>query len=67
MIPAVIQDAIAKVQGKIVKCVPVCDGSRHYIVTFTAPADLEAVEGAGSFARLPNDTFRIHIILKEGN
>ena len=67
MIPAAIQDTITKVQGKIIKCDPVCEGSRHYIVTFTAPADLAAVEGAGSFERLPNDTFRIHFILKEGN
>ena len=67
MIPAAIQDAIAKVQGKIVKCDPVCDGSRHFVVTFTAPTDLEAVEGAGSFTRLANDTFQAHFILKEEN
>ena len=67
MIPAAIQDAIAKVQGKIVECDPVCEGGRHFIVTFTAPAELEAVDGAGSFARLPNDTYRIHFVLKEGN
>ena len=67
MIPAAIQDAITKVQGKIVKCEPVCEGSRHFIVTFTAPTDLEAVEGAASLERLLKDSFRIHFILKEGN
>jgi hypothetical protein len=65
MIPAEIQDSINKVQGKIVKCDPVCDGSRHYIVTFTAAADLSKVEGAASLARLPNDTFRIHFFLEK--
>ena len=64
MIPAAIQDSINKVQGKIVKCDPVCDGSKHFIVTFTAPADLSKVEGAASLARLPNDNFRIHFLLE---
>jgi len=65
MIPAAIQDAITKVQGTIVKCDPVCDGSNHYIVTFTAPPELTAVEGAASLARLPKDTFRVHFILEK--
>lgn len=64
MIPAPIQDAITKIQGKIVKCEPVCDGSRHYIVTFTAPPDLATLEGASSFSRLSDGTFRIHFILE---
>ena len=64
MIPAVIEEAIAKVQGKILQCKSVCEGSRHYIVTFTAPADLTAVEGAASFAQLQKETFRVHFILE---
>lgn len=66
MIPAPIQDAITKVGGKIVKCAPVCDGSRHYVVIFTAPPpELEKVEEAASFARLGNGSYRADFILKE--
>ncbi len=65
MIPAPIQDAITKAEGKILKCAPVCEGSQHYIVTFTAPPELLKVEGTASFARLGNGTYRADFILKE--
>jgi hypothetical protein len=58
MIPAAIQDAITKAGGEIVKCAPVCEGSQHYIVTFTAPPELAKVEGAASFARLGDGSYR---------
>ncbi len=65
MIPALIQDAITKAGGDILKCAPVCEGSRHYIVTFTAPPELAKVEGAASFAVSGNGTYRADFILKE--
>ncbi len=58
MILAAIQDAITKAGGTILKCAPVCEGSRHYIVTFTAPPELAKVEGAASFARLGDGSYR---------
>jgi hypothetical protein len=65
MIPVPIQDAISKAGGEILKCAPVCEGSQHYIVTFTAPPQLAKVDGAASFARLGNGTYRADFILKE--
>jgi len=65
MIPAPIQDAITKAEGKIIKCTPVCEGSKHYVVTFTAPPNLAKVEGAASFVTLGNGTYRVDFILKE--
>ncbi len=63
MTPAVIEQAIAKVGGKIVKCDPVCDGSRHYLVTFSAPEVPASIEGAASLTNLGEDRYRIHFIL----
>ncbi len=65
MIPAPIQDAITKAGGEILKCAPVCEGSRHFIVTFTAPPDLAKIEGVASFAKLGNGSYRADFILKE--
>lgn len=65
MIPAPIQDAISKAEGEILKCAPVCEGSRHYIVTFTAPPELAKINGAASFAVLGNGTYRADFILEE--
>ena len=63
MTPAIITDAITKVGGTIEKCEPVCDGSRHFVVTFTAPADVSAITGISSLARLAPDRYRVHFIL----
>ena len=63
MTPAVIEQAIAKVEGTILKCEPVCDGSRHYLVTFSAPENPASIEGAASLTTLGEDRYRIHFVL----
>ena len=63
MTPAIIQDAITKVGGTIEKCEPVCDGSRHFVVTFTAPTDVTAIPGIAALTRLAPDRYRVHFIL----
>ncbi len=65
MIPVSIQDAITKAGGEILKCAPVCEGSKHYIVAFTAPPELAKVEGAASVAVWGNGTYRADFILKD--
>ncbi len=65
MIPVPIQDAITKAGGEILRCAPVCEGSHHYLVIFSALPELAKVDGASSFARLGDGTYRADFILKE--
>jgi hypothetical protein len=64
MIPEPIQEAITKVGGTIQSYMPVCEGSCHYIVIFAAPEEVAKVDGAASFARRADGSYRADFILK---
>ena len=65
MIPEQIQTAISKVGGSIQSCTPVCEGSRHFIVHFSAPHDAPAPDGAASLYRSSDGIFRADFLLNE--
>jgi len=65
MIPELIQAAVSKVGGSIQSCLPACEGSRHFIVTFAAPKDVPVPDGAASLDRTLEGVYRADFILNE--
>ena len=65
MTPAFITEAIKGAGGTIEKCEPVCEGSKHFIVTFTAPPEVARIEGAASLAPLGGGRYRAQFITPE--